>query len=78
MLALLSHVKQHINDNTAHRNRSPHDIVFLFLFFVFSLAMESSTSMTTPPTEIEALMQEVADENELEFGNNCNDKRDLL
>jgi charged multivesicular body protein 1 len=31
-------------------------------------AMESSTSMTTPPTEIEALMQEVADENELEFG----------
>lgn len=31
-------------------------------------AMESSTSMTTPQSEIEDLMREVADENQLEFG----------
>mmetsp|Transcript_16845 Transcript_16845/g.27041 ORF Transcript_16845/g.27041 Transcript_16845/m.27041 type:complete len:213 (+) Transcript_16845:97-735(+) len=31
-------------------------------------AMESSTSMTTPQSEIENLMKEVADENSLEFG----------
>jgi len=40
--------------------------------------MESSTSMTTPPTEIEALMQEVADENELEFGNYHNNNTIII